>query len=129
MVKNVKEIKQLIDEVILPNYKYKTNFSSSDFLIDINSQLIIKAKPKCLENEVIYEFVLDTQFLSNKEISYNELKMIKSIIDILEDNKKFAISKLKRYTIDGYKEEQRIREENSRRMFESLKNMIINNMR
>lgn len=42
-IKSVKEIKKLIDEVILPGYYYKTNFSCSDFLVDINCKLIINA--------------------------------------------------------------------------------------
>lgn len=128
-IKNVKSIKQLIDKVMLPNYNYKTSFNSPDFLIDINSQFIIHAKPKCLNDRVVYEFVLDTQFLSNKEISYSELKMINNIINILEDNRKFVLSKFKKYTIDEYKEEIRIREERSQLIMESLKKIIIGNMK
>lgn len=128
-INSVKDIKQLIDKVILPNYNYKTSFNSPDFLIDINSQFVIHAKPKCLNDKVVYEFVLDTQFLSNKEISYDELKMINNIINILEDNRKFVLSKFKKYTIDEYKEEMRTREEKSRLMMESLKQMIISNMK
>ena len=41
-VKTVKEIKKLIDKVILPGYTYKTNFSSKEFLIQLND-LVIKA--------------------------------------------------------------------------------------
>lgn len=128
-IKNIKSIKQLIDKVMLPNYNYKTSFNSPDFLIDINSQFIIHAKPKCLNDRVVYEFVLDTQFLSNKETSYSELKMINNIINILEDNRKFVLSKFKKYTIDEYKEEMKIREERSRLMMESLKKIIIGNMK
>lgn len=128
-VKSVKEIKQLIDKVILPNYKYKTSFNSPEFLIDINFQFVIHAKPVCLDDKVVYQFVLDTQFLSDKEISYDELKMIKNIIDILEDNRKFVLAKFKKYTVDEYKEELRIREENSRLMLESLKKMLLENMK
>ncbi|MCI9434143.1 MAG: hypothetical protein HFI86_02545 [Bacilli bacterium] len=128
-IKNVKSIKQLIDKVMLPNYNYKTSFNSPDFLIDINPQFIIHAKPKCLNDRVVYEFVLDTQFLSNKEISYSELKMINNIINILEDNRKFVLSKFKKYTINEYKEEIRIREERSQLMMESLKKIIIGNMK
>lgn len=128
-IKNVKSIKQLIDKVMLPNYNYKTSFNSPDFLIDINSQFIIHAKPKCLNYRVAYEFVLDTQFFNDKEISYSELKMINNIINILEDNRKFVLSKFKKYTIDEYKEEMRIREERSQLMMESLKKIIIGNMK
>lgn len=128
-IKNVKSIKQLIDKVMLPNYNYKTSFNNPDFLIDINSQFVSHAKTKCLNDRVVYEFVLDTQFLSNKEISYSELKMINNIINILEDNRKFVLSKFKKYTIDEYKEEMRIREERSKLMMESLRQIIIDNMK
>lgn len=128
-INSVRGIRQLIDEVMLPNYNYKTSFNSPDFLININSQFVIHAKPKCLNDKVVYEFVLDTQFLSNSEISYSELKMINNIINILEDNRKFVLSKFKKYTIDEYNEEIRIREEKSRLMLESLKQMVISNMK
>ena len=82
-IKSVKEIKKLIDEVILPGYYYKTNFSCSDFLVDINCKLIINALLVKQENKMVYKFVLDTQFLSGKEISYEEMKMIINIMDIL----------------------------------------------
>lgn len=128
-INSVKDIKKLIDKVMLPNYNYKTSFNSPDFLIDINYQFVIHAKPKCLDDKVVYEFVLDTQFLSDKEISYDEIKMINNIIDILEDNRKFVLSKFKKYTVNEYKEEIKMREERSRLMMESLKQMIISNMK
>ena len=53
--------------------------------------------------------------------------MIKKVIDILEDNKKFVLSKLKKYTPEEYIEEQKIRKMQSERMLESLKNMLLNN--
>ena len=68
-ISRVKDIKTLIDKVMLPGYHYKTNFSDPDFLVDISSGLIISAKIKCLENSTCYEFVLDTQFLPDKQIS------------------------------------------------------------
>ena len=40
-IKRVKDLKKIIDKVLLPNYIYKTNFNSSDFLIDINYNIII----------------------------------------------------------------------------------------
>lgn len=41
--------------------------------------MIIIAKPICLEKEVKYEFMLDTQFLSNNEITYEEIVMKNTI--------------------------------------------------
>lgn len=55
--------------------------------------------------------------------------MIKNIIDILENNRKFVLAKFKKYTVDEYKEGLRIREKNSRLMLESLKNMLSENMK
>ena len=124
-IKSVKEIKKLIDEVMLPGYYYKTNFSCSDFLIDINYKLIIKASIVKKEDKMVYEFVLDTQFLSEKEISYEEMKMIISIIEILENNRKFVLSRLKKYTVEEYEKEKMERERQSKMMLEALKNMFI----
>ena len=127
-VSSVKELKLLIDNVILPNYKYKTNLSSPEFLVDIDSKFIIMAKPICDDTRFYYEFKLDTEFLSNKELSYDEIVMIKNIIEILEENRNFVLSRLKKYTVLEYKEELRVREENSERMLDALKQMIVNNM-
>ena len=124
-IKSVKEIKKLIDEVILPGYKYETNFNCSDFLIDINNKLIIKAIIEKQENKMIYKFVLDTQFLSEKDISYEEMKMIINIVEILENNRKFVLSKFKKYSVEEYENEQAERKEQSERMLEALKNMFI----
>lgn len=115
----------LIDKVMLPGYTYKTNFSSAEFLVDINNRFVIIAKPMCLEDKFYYDFALDTEFLYEKEITYNELVMIKNIIDILEENRSFVLSKLKKYTAKEYLEEQRIRKKRSEEMLEELKNIIL----
>lgn len=125
-INSVKEIKKIIDKVIIPGYQYKTNFSSSLFLVDIESKLIIIAKPVCTDKDFHYEFVLDTQFLSEKEITYKELVMIKNIIEVLEGNRSFVLKKLKKYTVNEYKEELRLREEQSNKYFETFKSLIIN---
>lgn len=127
-VSSVKGLRLFIDNAILPNYKYKTNLSSPEFLVDIDSKFIIIAKPICDETKFYYEFMLNTEFLSNKEITYDEIVMIKNIIEILEENRCFVLSRLKKYTVSEYKEELRVREENSERMLETLKQMIVNNM-
>lgn len=61
------------------------------------------AKPICLEKEVRYEFMLDTQWLSSNEITYKEIVMIKNVMDILNENKKLAISRLKKCTVKNIK--------------------------
>lgn len=124
-IKSVKEIKKLIDEVILPGYYYKTNFSCSDFLVDINCKLIINALLVKQENKMVYKFVLDTQFLSGKEISYEEMKMIINIMDILENNRKFVLARLKKYTVEEYEKEQEERKKQSEMMLEALKKTFI----
>lgn len=110
---------------MLPGYIYRTNFSCKEFLIDIDCRLVIQAKPVCHFDRVVYEFVLDTEFLSSKEVSYDEIEMIHRIMQILKDNEKFVLSRFKKYTVEEYKEEERIRKEQSDRMFESLKQMIM----
>ena len=125
-IKTVKEIKKLIDEVMLEGYTYKTNFSSSEFLVDINNCLIIAAKLVKHDDKMVYEFILDTQFLSEKEVTYDELKMINKIIDILEDNRSFVLSRLKKYTVEEYEKEKEYREKQSEMMFESLKKLVEN---
>ena len=125
-INSVKEIKKIIDKLIIPGYHYKTNFSSSEFLVDIESKFIIIAKPVCTDKDFHYEFVLDTQFLSEKEITYQELVMIKNIIEVLEENRSFVLKKLKKYTVNEYKEELRLREEQSNKYFETFKSLIIN---
>lgn len=123
-INSVKEIKKIIDKLIIPGYHYKTNFSSSEFLVDIESKFIIIAKPVCTDKDFHYEFVLDTQFLSLKEITYQELVMIKNIIEVLEENRSFVLKRLKKYTVDEYKEELRLREEESRKILLVLDNYI-----
>jgi len=65
------------------------------------------------------------EFLSSKEVSYDEIEMIHRIMQILKDNEKFVLSRFKKYTVEEYKEEERIRKEQSDKMFESLKQMIM----
>lgn len=116
----LKDLKQEIMKNTIEGYKVKINFSSCDFLIEIGSMIII-AKPICLEKEVTYEFMLDTQFLSNNEINYEEIVMIKNTIDLLNDNKKLAISRLKKWTVEEFIEDRRKEDLKSEQMFEALK--------
>ncbi len=125
---NLTELKKEIIRNTIEGYKVKTNFSSCDFLVQIGGFIII-AKPICLEKEVRYEFMLDTQFLSNKEITYEELLMIKNIIDLLNKNKKLALSRLKKWTIEEYIEDKRKRELRSQQMLEALKSAFVNRIK
>lgn len=128
-VKSVKEIRKLIDKVMLPGYTYRTNFSYSDSLIFINNSLSIAAKLVELDNKMVYEFVLDTQFVSNQEVKYQELVMLSNIIDILECNRTFVLSRLKKYTVDEWKKEEEERKKQSEAMLEALKKFVENRMK
>ena len=122
---NLRDLKQEINNIVIEGYQVKTNFSSCDFLVQIGGMNII-AKPICLEKEVKYEFVLDVQFLSSKEITYEEIIMIKNIIDLLYKHKKLATSRLKKWTVEEYLEDKRQREIRSEQMLESLKSFFKN---
>lgn len=50
--------------------------------------------------------------------------MIKNIIEVLEENRSFVLKKLKKYTVDEYKEDLRLREEESRKILLVLDNYI-----
>lgn len=125
---NLTNLKKEIIQNTIEGYKVKTNFSSCDFLVQIGGFIII-AKPICLEKEVRYEFILDTQFLSNKEITYKEILMIKNIMDLLNNNKKLAISRLKKCIVEEFKEDKRRRELRSEQMLDALKSVLSNRMK
>ena len=122
---NLRDLKQEIKKKVLEGYDLRTNFSSNDFLVEIGN-LIIIAKIICTDTEVKYEFALDTQFVSDKEISYEEIVMIKDVIDLLKQNKKLALSRLKKWTVEEYREDERIRKIRSEKMLEELKSIFLN---
>ena len=122
---NLRDLKQEISKEVLEGYKLRTNFSSNEFLVEIGNFIII-AKIICTDTEVRYEFVLDTQFVSDKEITYEELVMIKNVIELLNKNKKLALSRLKKWTVEEYREDERQRKLRSERMLEELKSIFMN---
>jgi len=126
-IKNLKELRSLIKNEVLQGYRLKTNFSCDEFFVEVGDMIII-AKTICSEKEVKYEFAVDTQFLSSKEITYEEIVMIKNIIDILNKYKLLAISRLKKWTVEEYLEDKMIREKRSEEMLEALKMILTNNM-
>lgn len=105
-MKTVKDLKQEIDKIMLPGYTYKTNLNWSEHLIDINNGLGIGTKLVQVEDKIFYEFIIDTQFLSLQEITYDEVILCKNIMEILEKNKNFVLKRLKKYTFEEYKQEQ-----------------------
>ena len=121
----LRDLKQEIKKNVLEGYELRTNFSSNEFLVEIGN-LIIIAKNICTDTEVRYEVALDTQFGSTKEISYEEIVMIKNVIDLLNKNKKLALSRLKKWTVEEYREDERIRKIRSEKMLEELKSIFLN---
>lgn len=105
-MKTVKELKEEIDKIMKHGCTYKTNLSWAEHLIDINHGLGIAAKLVRVEDKMIYEFIVDTQFISSKEITYDEVCMCKDVIEILEKNRNFVLKRLKKYTIEEYEQEQ-----------------------
>ena len=120
----LRDLKQEIKKNVLEGYELRTKFSSNEFLVEIGN-LIIIAKIICTDTEVRYEFVLDTQFVSTKEISYEEIVMIKNVIDLLNKNKKLALSRLKKWTVEEYLKDQEDRKKRSEEMLEALKAAIM----
>ena len=123
---NLRDLKHEISKKVIEGYKVKTNFSSCEFLVEVGNITII-AKPVCLEKEVKYEFMLDTQWLSSNEVTYEEIVMIKNVMDILNENKKLAISRLRKWTVEEYKQDKKQREIQSNQMLEMLKSAFYNN--
>ena len=54
--------------------------------------------------------------------------MVKNIIDILNKYKELAISRLKKWTVEEYLEDKKIREKQSEQMLEYLKKALTNNI-
>ena len=121
---NLRDLKQEIIKMVPSEYKVKTNFSYTDFLVEIGN-LIIIAKTICTESEVKYEFVLDTQFVSCQEVTYDEIVVVKNVIELLNQNKKLAISRLKKWTVEEYLKDQEERERRRELMLEELKKAMM----
>jgi len=117
------ELKSKIKSKVPKNYKITTNFSSPEFLVQVNN-LVIAARPICRKTEVKCEIILDTQFISSGEITYEEVTIIKEILELLEENKKTAISRLKKWTVEEYSENQKLRELQSQKLFKNIRRKI-----
>ena len=119
----IAELKSKIKSKVPKNYKITTNFSSPEFLVQVNN-LVIAARPICRKTEVKCEIILDTQFISSGEITYEEVTIIKEILELLEENKKTAISRLKKWTVKEYSENQKLRELQSQKLFKNIRRKI-----
>lgn len=125
-MKNVTELKSEIKKIIPSDYRIKTNFSSSEFLVEYGNNIII-AKEVCTDKEVYYDFVLDTQFNSSKYIAYEDIIIAKNIIDLLNQNKELATSKLPKRTVLEYHKAQEDSKKNQEQLLLSLKYMFYKN--
>ena len=125
-MQTVKELKQEIDKVIIPGYTYQTNLSWPERLVSISHSLGIGAKLVRVEDKMVYEFVVDTQFISAKEITYDEICMCKDIIDILEKNRNFVLRRLKKYTVEEYEQEQLEFKQRQESFIKFLDSLVIN---
>ena len=125
-MKTVKELKQEIEKVIKPGYTYQTNLSWTERLISINHGVGIGAKLVQKDNKMVYEFIVDTQFVSSKEITYDEICMCKDIIDILEKNRNFVLKRLKKYTVEEYEQEQLERKQKQESFIKFLDSLVYN---
>lgn len=122
---NLRDLKQEIIKIAIEGYKAKTNFSSCDFFVEMGNITII-AKVICNEKEVKYEFMLDTQWLSSNEVNYEEIIMIKNVMELLNKHKKLAISRLKKWTVEEFIEDKKQIEIKSEQMLEMLKSALYN---
>ena len=125
-MKTVKELKQEIDKVIIPGYTYQTNLSWAERLVSINHGLGIGTKLVRVDNKMVYEFIVDTQFISVKEITYDEICMCQDIIDIFEKNRNFVLKRLKKYTVEEYEQEQLEFEQRQENFIKFLDSLIHN---
>ena len=118
------KLKKLIKSKVLKEYKTKINFDNPQNYIEIGNLTII-AKLVCNENTVVYEFVLDTQFCNSNELTHKEITMINEIMTILEEHKQLAISKLKKWTVEEYKEELYKKQIKSEQLINALKEAFL----
>lgn len=116
-VNSVKEIKELINEVMLPGYTFKTCFSSPECIVVINNKLDISAILVEKGDVMEYKYILDMQIFNDSMIDYDELVVVQKVIDILEYNREFVLKKFKKYTVEEYEKEQ---EEDRKRAKEML---------
>lgn len=100
-------IRKLIKKELIPGYKCKIDFDDPRFLIEVEEVLIIAAKLYKKNNQMVYEFVFDIRFIGGDYIiTYEEIKMINRVIEILYNYKETIISKFKQYTVEEYEYEE-----------------------
>ena len=105
--KEYAKIRKQIREQLISGYKCKINFNDPSFLIEIEDNLIIAAIPYKKNNQIVYEFVFDIRFIGGDYvISYEEVKMINRIIEILYNYKEIIVSKFRQYTVEEYDYEE-----------------------
>lgn len=125
-MKNVTELKKEIKKIIPSYYRVKTNFNCSEFLVEYGNNIIM-AKEVCTDKKVYYDFVLDTQFNSSGYIVYEDIVITKNIMDVLNQNKELATSKLPKRTVLEYHKALEDSKKNQEQVLLSLKYMFYKN--
>ena len=96
--------KELIDKFSIVSILQIVLYGRYDYIKDFYIDKVL-AKDSNIQ-ELYYEFMLDVQFLSEKELTYQELVMAKNVIELLNQNKKLATSRLKKWTVEEYLKDQ-----------------------
>ena len=125
MKTSVKEIKNQIQQIVGDNYTVKTNFSYSDFLVEIYPYVI--SAYICYDDaNVWYEFGLNLSFIpTNQEyLNNNDMIMLNKVIDILKENRNFVLKRFKKWKIEEYKEYLKEKEEENKHTLEVFKQTI-----
>ena len=87
--KDIKELKELINNEIISGYECKINFDNHRFLIKIGDELVISIELFKEDKDMSYNFIFNVEFISNNLVSY-------------DDNKELITSKFKEYSIEEY---------------------------
>lgn len=125
-MKTVKELKQELDKIMKTGYTYRTNLSWREMLVEFECGIGIGTKLVKIEDKIVYEFIVNTEFVSSKEISYDEICMCKDIIDIFEKNRNFVLRRLKKYTVEEYEQEQLEFKQRQESFIKFLDSLVIN---
>ena len=125
-MKTVKELKQELDKIMKTGYTYRTNLSWREMLVEFECGIGIGTKLVKIEDKIVYEFIVNTEFVSSKEISYDEICMCKDIIDIFEKNRNFVLRRLKKYTVEEYEQDQLEFKQRQESFIKFLDSLVIN---
>lgn len=93
MVKSIKELRSELDKVMPKDYTYYIDYSYDYFRIEIDHYFVIDARVERLVDYVTCEFVLEVKEFDDY-LTYNDLMLVICVIDVLNNNRDFVLSKL-----------------------------------